>query len=621
MRYRSTARAVALVAGLSLFFAACGGDDTATDEAAEETAAPTEETTEESTEAESTDTATEGDAASGEGILVWAHEQEPPDLHLDDPENNLSITSWIRQSMWEGLYGVSEATSFFPELLAEEAVITENADGSVTGSFTLREGLTWSDGDDLTAEDVEYTYNMVMATDDAGEFIYLTGDRTGLDTITDFTVVSPTEFEITWSEFFAGYPALFGEVHPKHIFPEDPAEAAAAENEALREWTYEGAILPSSGPLVFESWNKGQNMTLARNPSYHGSNSPDVENTGPAHVAGVEIRFVTDTDSQINALLANEAQIIFTQPQTAFETLASDDNFTIASSAGPVYEHWGFNMYNPHLSKPEVREAMALAINKGEVMAGLYTPLFGDSLPAEGLGNVYWMSNQPDYVDHQSEAGYGQGDIDSAKAALESAGYVLGADGIYEHPEDGRLTLRVGTTGGNVLREVQQQLLQAGFAQAGIEIVIDNVEGSAYFSAQPFSEDALACATSGGAEGNCNVWDIAQFAWVGGPWPGGTSPSFLSGSGNNPYGYASAAFDAKAAECDATIDDAERAGCYNELNRYLTTLAVDPNGLVVIPLTQKPSFYAFSNVLSSAAVAPDANAAGPLVNVVDYKFK
>ena len=40
-------------------------------------------------------------------------------------------------------------------------------------------------------------------------------------------------------------------------------------------------------------------------------------------------------------------------------------------------------------------------------MEPLYTPLFGDLLPTAGLGNAYWMSNQPAYEDHQGEAGYG----------------------------------------------------------------------------------------------------------------------------------------------------------------------------------------------------------------------
>jgi peptide/nickel transport system substrate-binding protein len=333
-----------------------------------------------------------------------------------------------------------------------------------------------------------------------------------------------------------------------------------------------------------------------------------------------QINFVTDTDAQINALLAGEAQIVMTQPQLQFEQLAASEDFTVAASAGPVYEHWGFNLNNPHLSDVLVREAMALAMDKGEVMEGLYAPLFGDLLPAGGLGNTYWMSNQSPYVDHQGEAGYGAGDVDGAKAKLEEAGYTLGADNIYEHPEKGRLTLRVGTTGGNRLREIQQQLLQARYAEAGIEIVIDNVEGGAYFGEQPFAADSILCATTGGAEGNCGLWDIAQFAWVGGPWPGSNSAAYRGGSENNAYGYNNPEFDALADQCDATVDNDERAACYNEADKYITTTEIDPNGLVVIPLTQKPSFYGYTSQLSQAAVSPDANSAGPLVNVVDYQF-
>ncbi len=361
-------------------------------------------------------------------------------------------------------------------------------------------------------------------------------------------------------------------------------------------------------------------MNLVRNDLYNGSQSPDVTNTGIAHVDGVQINYVTDTDAQINALLAGEAQIVMTQPQLAFEQLADSEDFTVAASAGPVWEHWGMNTFNVHLADPAVREAIALAMDKSEVMAGLYTPLFGDLLPPEGQGNAYWMSNQSTYENHAGDAGYGQGDIDGAKANLEGAGYVLGADGVYEHPERGRLSLRVGTTGGNRLREIQQQLLQAKFGEAGIEITIDNVEGGAYFSERPFADDAIACATSGGTEGNCEIWDLTQFAWVGGPWPGSASASFRSGSGNNPYGYANPDFDAKSVECDSTVDDDARNACYNELDKYVTTLEVDPNGLVVMPITQKPSFYGFTSQLSTNGVSPDANDAGPLVNVVDYQF-
>ena len=57
------------------------------------------------------------------------------------------------------------------------------------------------------------------------------------------------------------------------------------------------------------------------------------------------------------------------------------------------------------------------------------------------------------------------------------------------------------------------------------------------------------------------------------------------------------------------------------MDTYVTTLTQDPEqGLFMLPLTQKPSFFGYTSQLSQAAVAPDANSAGPLVNVVDYVF-
>ena len=260
---------------------------------------------------------------------------------------------------------------------------------------------------------------------------------------------------------------------------------------------------------------------------------------------------------------------------------------------------------------------MAYGINKQEVVDTLYAPLFGDLLPSEGLGQTYWMTNQPAYEDFQSE--YAGAQPDEARAKLEEAGYTDNG-GTYEHPERGPLTLRVGTTGGNRLREDQQQLIQAQLAEAGIDIQINNVQGSAYFSDQPFNEAALECANSGGESGDCGIWDIAQFAWVGGPWPGSGHAVYRTGDGNNLHGFSDPAFDEKVGECDAIVEEDPRAECYNELAAWVVNLETNPeDGLVVVPLTQKPSFSAFSTVnLESGAVSPDMQGVGPLANVVDY---
>jgi peptide/nickel transport system substrate-binding protein len=557
----------------------------------------------------------------GEAQLVWTHEQEPPDMHLEDPNNNLSITSWIRQALWEAPFGVSAETTYIPELIESEDV--SEADGGWQYSFTLRDGLQWSDGEPLTAQQVKETYDIIMEgydpeTGEGGVFSIGSREAVGYHLIDpDSWEVDGQTYSFTTEQFYSGYHGWFDPVFPTHVVTD--AEAA---NDAFPQWELDGEPLPSSGPMIFENWDSGVSMTLTRNDDYHGvhPDNPDVTNQGAACVTGVQITFVGDTDAQINSLLAGEADIIMTQPQVALgERIADSDQFTAASEPGPVWEHWGFNLFNEHLSDPDVREALAFAMDKSVVMTALYTPLFDDLLPENGLGNVYWMSNQPPYEDHAGEAGYGTGDVDSAAELLEGAGYSRDGDGIWEHPDKGPLSLRVGTTGGNQLRELQIQLLQEQLREAGIQIEIDNVPGGAYFSERPFSADSVACATSGGEEGDCTIWDIAQFAWVGGPWPGSGHNAFLSGSGNNAYGYANPEFDAKADECDATVEEDERAACYNELSQYVTTRNIDPDGLVVMPITQKPSFYAFSNErLQRGAVAPDAHVAGPLVYVVDF---
>ncbi len=163
------ARLLALLFAFTLIASACGGSD---DEGAEETPDTTEGEAAETTEATTPPAPEEG--GSEGGTLIWAHEQEPPDMHLDDPNNNLSITSWIRSALIEGLYGITGATEYYPELLDGEATVTQNDDGTVVIDYKLRDGLMWSDGTPLTSADVAYTYDIITegcAREDDGSIV------------------------------------------------------------------------------------------------------------------------------------------------------------------------------------------------------------------------------------------------------------------------------------------------------------------------------------------------------------------------------------------------------------------------------------------------------------------
>ena len=560
------------------------------------------------------------------GVLVWVHDREPPDLHYDDPLNGLPITSWIRQSMLESLFGVDSTLSYYPELLADEPELVEDDEGVVTISARLRDDLSWSDGQPLTAEDVAYTHRILtegcqldpdgsVVDNRFDDCVYAKVDRSGLDLVTDLEVTGPTTFVITMAAFFPGWRDMYGEIYAAHAF----GETAEDVNRNLRAMSGPGGPLPASGPLVFEAWTPGVGLDLVPNENYHGSVSPDAVNPGPVQIDRVRIDFVADAAAAVDAVLDGRAHLLMLPIEPELSRLVEAPDVTVASVPGATYEHWGFNLLNTHMAKPEVRLAIAEALDKGEVVDDVFVPYVGPILAPEGLGNSYWLANQPEYRDNQRA--FAGADPEAAAEALSSAGYELGSDGVYRHPADGRLSLRVGTTGGNVVREQIQGVLQRQMADAGIEIVIDNAIGGRYFTTQPFADDALAASASAGAQGDPDLWEIAQFAWVGGPWPGGHSGAYRGGGRRNPYGFNNAEFDVAASECDAIAADDERAGCYNELDTFATTLERGEDGLFVIPLTQKPSLHAYrSDLVTEIGVAPDSDAGGPLVNIVDHRL-
>lgn len=614
MRSQRTLLGTAVV--LTLGLSACTSSTSSSESSSAAESAATAASTAASTPATAA-TADSADYCEGHegGELTWSYNQEPGSMQWTDPANYFGITAWLHQGLLEGLYGVDSHSTYFPELLKDSAVLTEQADGSVVAQYTLRDGLTWSDGTPLTSDDVKFTYDVIMegydpATKEGGVLNF--SDRSGYDSITDFTVTSPTEFSVTFDKFYAGHKALFSEVYPAHAF----TGGAASVNEQMKEWT----DIPSSGPLLYDSRQRGVSLTMKRNDAYHGSNSPDAHNLGAACVDTVKVVFVPDAATQINGLRAGEVDFTLAQAQPEMADLKTDERFAVASNPGPVSEHMGMNLLNKHLAKPEVREALAYALDKSAIVQALYEPLFGDILPAEGLGNTYWMSQQTPYVNNQTA--YDGSQIDKATAALEAAGYTKGADGIYAHPVDGPLTLRLGTTGGDRLRELEEQLIQAQMKEAGIDITIDNLPGSTYFGEKVFSEEALKASASGGKEGDPTIWDLTIFGWTSGPWPGVQSQAYRSDSPVAVYGYNNKDFDAKAAECDATIDQDAQDQCYNELDAYVTTLGPDGRGLFMLPLSVKPMFYAYDReALDAVGVSPEELDGGPMSDVVDFRLK
>ena len=156
------------------------------------------------------------------------------------------------------------------------------------------------------------------------------------------------------------------------------------------------------------------------------------------------------------------------------------------------------------------------------------------------------------------------------------------------------------------------------FDEVGIAVSADNEPGGLFFQQGPFDPEALAASASEGSSGDAGLWDMAQFAWAGGPWPGAQSGVYRNGSPGNPYGFSNPEFEVAAFECDAVVDDTERAGCYNDLDRFVTTLDNGDDGLFMLPLFQRPVVVAHrSDRVEGLPAVVGSPGVGPLATIVD----
>jgi len=582
------------------------------------------ERAEEATQSTDNEADVPGFSPAPDGYLVWAHPVEPIGLSIIDPvDGGLYTTSWIREGLLEGLYRVNSEWEQVPELLADDAAVVVNDNKTISITYRLRPGLTWSDGEPLTAADVEYTHRILMegclkeadgsAIDVSNEgCVYPMSDRTGYDLVTSLTVADDTTFTVNMAAFYPDWRSLYSQVFAAHAFGDDAAAVAAN----LERMTVGGRPLPSSGPLVWQDWTE-HSMRLRRNDNYHGS-SAGTGADGEQGVAGVQVNFVPDDDAAVAEVAAGTADLAIVGAD--LDTLQELGSSVSAVGLPAVeFEHLGLNLLNPHLADPLIRQAIVRAVDR-EQLAAVYGDLVGNGVSAKGVGNMFWLPGQAGYQDHQPAAV--SADPTGAVELIEEAGYTRSGDGTYRHPDRGTLFLRFLTNSGDSVRVGLQERLVEQLTAAGFEIRTDNRNGGAYLTEGPFSSEAMEASGSGGATGRPDIWDMVLFAWAGGPWPGLQSGAFRANSGANPYGYDSPEFDAESSRCDGLADDAERADCYQELDRFVTTLDRGADGLFVVPLIERPQvLVSNSDRLASVPTIVDGLTGGPLPDINGFSFR
>jgi peptide/nickel transport system substrate-binding protein len=427
-----TVRLAALLVGLAMVAAACGGGD------------------------EGGDTGGEAQIQEG-GTLSFASDQEQAGFNPNTAKDNLFALSNIVTNIYPSVFNIHP--DFTVQLSGEFMDSAElTSEDPQTVVYKIKQNAVWSDGTPVSADDFIFWWENCNETNKKADCVLTTGYKDiesveGSDGGKTVTAVFKNKFA-DWKSLFSQY------IIPAHYTKEQPGGWNTGLDKNPEK-------IPSAGPFIVESYTPGQSLTLTRNDKYYGAK---------AHLDKIVFRYLPESTTQPAALQNNEVDMIYSQPQLdqvqivkAIPDVTSEINF------GLQYEHLDFNVKNPLLADVAVRKAFATGLNIQQIVDRTVKQ-FSDK--ATILGNRFFMTNQPEYQDHRGA--YGNGDIAAAEKLLTDAGYAKGADGIFAKGGK-KLSFNISTTAGNQLRETQEQLIQAQAKEFGIEIKIKNAEADVLF--------------------------------------------------------------------------------------------------------------------------------------------
>jgi len=531
-------RPIAAVAVLALVAAACGGDD-------------------DSTSSKGSTATTAAAAVPDGGTLVIGAEQEPD---CADWIGSCAAASWgfwmmTVQTMPAAYLPVKDGdvwTQQATSLLTGDAELTTDPKQTVT--YSINPDAVWSDGEPITCDDFEYTWDQIVN----GTDIY---DTTGYTSIESVDCTDEAKPVVTFSESFASWRGLFGGgygIMPSHIL-----KGKDRAKEMTDGYTWSG------GPWLIESWKKGDSITLVPNDAYWGQKP---------HLDKVIFKILPDTAAEFAAFKSGQVQAIYPQPQLdvvdAIKAGLTDAQTSANAETAYVEALWLNNDKAPFDSLA-VRQAVAYAVDRDAIVAKLFGDLGVDK--AVNSLNPYIVAA---YSDQEAWSQYSL-DLAKVEELMTGDGWEKNADGIWE--KDGKTaSFSIQTTAGNKRRELTEQVLQQQMKDAGFDMTIDNKEaGDLFGTILPAGDYQMSLYASGltlAEPGLCVLFCSKNI------------PSQANDmSGQNWQHVNIPEVDPLLETIDTSLDDAERAQAGKDADKILA------DNQISLPLDPLPDIMVWSN--------------------------
>lgn len=498
--------------------------------------------------------------------IVYSLDQEPTNYNVLTSDGRGFDGVQVMDRVWPSVFHADPSANLFMDRdLMESVTLASKSPQMVV--YNIDPKAVWQDGVPINGEDFLFNWQAQSGLPqytDVGGAAFDAASNTGYNQISSVTM-SPDKFTVTatFSTPFADWKALFSTLAPAHVMK------AIGWNKGLLATNVNAQTLISGGPFAFASYTPGKDFMIKQNPKYWGT---------PSNLGQVDYRFITDSSQVYPALANNEIQASYPQPQLDLvNQLKGVAGVKLDERPGLQYEHLDFNQANPFLSDVNLRKAIAMSVDRKELIAKTVGQFASGIVPDNS--HIY-VPGQPQYRDNSSgvtttvsgsPGPYDQADVAGAKALLTANGYSL-ANGVLRNRAGKEVTLRITSTQGNKLRQSEEAYVINALSRIGIKVTEADTTG-------------LGKTLSGG------TFDLIIFAWVDAPFASGNDSIFQtktkSAGGQNFDGYSNKTVDSLIAQTDVTLDADQEASLYNQVDAMLW------RDMVTLPLFQKPTLLVY----------------------------
>ncbi len=424
------------------------------------------------------------------------------------------------------------------QLTEGQAESWDTSEDGLTWTFHLRDGLKWSDGSDLTANDFVYSWKRVCDPEVAAPYAetvlgmvegYDKAIEGELDALQvkaedDKTLVVTLSSPCTYFGSLAAFATL------------SPVQEATIEANG-DGWATSAETYISNGSFYVSEWVPGSHILMSKNPNYWNADAIKLD--------GIKFNLIEDANASYSAYQTGEVLMIKDVPTEEIPSLEGNDDYYVDPIIGTYY--LSLNLNREPFTDKNVRKALSLAIDRDYVANTL---MQGTYSPASNFMGPGWIDTDGKEFMENANGGQPYIDISNHEANLEEAKKLLKEAG-YENGEGlPSITYSTNDTG---YHKVVAEYLQEAWAELGVDLKVDIVEWASFTPMRRNGD-----------------YDVSRNGWVGDySDPSNMLDLLYSTNGNNDGKFNNADYDAAMELSRTTLDPVERSTALHEAEDIL----------------------------------------------------